>query len=191
MRERERIHMSRLMVVLLALAVTIPAVVKGRPSDFHDTLPAFLVYSSGRTMIHVDGAVRHPGIYVVGANILADSVIVLAGLVRSQKKEVCFGSGKMTLVTGSAVHVIEKDAKNIVVTVGSIPVAQRIILGIPLDLQSMERDDFERLPGIGPVLAQRIVTYRQNNDGKLGVNDLLSVEGIGEKKHNVLKMFFN
>jgi len=54
----------------------------------------------------------------------------------------------------------------------------------------MNKDDFDRLPGIGPVLADRILQYRQNNGGKLKLEDLLSVSGIGEKKYSALKNFF-
>lgn len=40
----------------------------------------------------------------------------------------------------------------------------------------------QTLPDIGPVLAQRIVDFRTNNGDYLVVEDLLLVEGIGEKR---------
>ncbi|MCA1832774.1 MAG: helix-hairpin-helix domain-containing protein [Actinomycetota bacterium] len=43
------------------------------------------------------------------------------------------------------------------------------------------------LPGVGPVLAQRIVDYRTQHGPFHDVRDLLKVEGIGQKKFDALK----
>jgi competence protein ComEA len=71
-----------------------------------------------------------------------------------------------------------------------MPVPERMVLGIPLDISVMSEADFDRLPGIGPALARRIVEYRQNNGGILRVEDLAAVQGIGEKKFNKLRAYF-
>ncbi|UCG90880.1 MAG: helix-hairpin-helix domain-containing protein [candidate division WOR-3 bacterium] len=41
--------------------------------------------------------------------------------------------------------------------------------------------EFEDLPGIGPVLAKRIVEYRRVNGGFKKLEGLKSVQGIGDK----------
>jgi competence protein ComEA len=41
--------------------------------------------------------------------------------------------------------------------------------------------DLERLPGIGPVLARRIVQHRESRGLFRRLDDLLEVEGIGPK----------
>lgn len=52
----------------------------------------------------------------------------------------------------------------------------------PLELNSASAAELERLPGIGPALAERIVAWRTQN-GRFGsVEDLLQVSGIGPKK---------
>jgi competence protein ComEA len=43
-------------------------------------------------------------------------------------------------------------------------------------------EELERLPGIGPVLAERIVEYRQTAGGFRRVEQLKLVKGIGAKK---------
>jgi competence protein ComEA len=51
-----------------------------------------------------------------------------------------------------------------------------------LDLNRASAEDFESLPGIGPVLAERIVEYRQSKGSFRTVADLRMVKGIGKKK---------
>lgn len=50
-----------------------------------------------------------------------------------------------------------------------------------LDLNLATADDLEQLPGVGPVLAGRIVDWRQANGPFTGVGQLREVSGIGEK----------
>jgi len=42
-------------------------------------------------------------------------------------------------------------------------------------------EQLERLPGVGPRTAVRIVEYRQKNGGFKKVEELMNVRGIGEK----------
>ena len=52
---------------------------------------------------------------------------------------------------------------------------------VMLDLNRATEQDFERLPGIGPVLARRIVQYRQVQGTFQDIEELRQVKGIGKK----------
>ena len=53
-----------------------------------------------------------------------------------------------------------------------------------LDINTATKDDLVLLPGVGEVLAQAIIDYRNNNGPFITVQDLLNVSGIGDKKLN-------
>ena len=50
----------------------------------------------------------------------------------------------------------------------------------PIDINTASLEGLQEIPGVGPVLAQRIVTYRERNGGFQNVEQLLEVSGIGE-----------
>lgn len=51
-----------------------------------------------------------------------------------------------------------------------------------LDLNRATAQDLEGLPGVGPVLAQRIVQWREAHGRFHSLEDLNAVKGIGDKK---------
>lgn len=51
-----------------------------------------------------------------------------------------------------------------------------------VNINEADRVELQKLPGIGPVLADRIVEYRELNGNFSNVDELMKVKGIGEKK---------
>ena len=58
-----------------------------------------------------------------------------------------------------------------------------------VDLNRATAADFDQLPGVGPVLANRMVDYRKSAGRFHAVEDLRAVKGIGKKKLEQLKPF--
>jgi competence protein ComEA len=50
-----------------------------------------------------------------------------------------------------------------------------------VNLNTAPAEQLERLPGVGPKTAARIIEYRQKNGGFKKVEELMNVRGIGEK----------
>lgn len=56
---------------------------------------------------------------------------------------------------------------------------------ININIASQSR--LEELPGIGPVLARSIIDYRDKNGGFGSIEQIMDVDGIGEKKFAAMK----
>ena len=52
----------------------------------------------------------------------------------------------------------------------------------PININAATSAELENLPGIGPVMAQRIVDYRNANGPFTSPGQLVNVSGIGEKR---------
>ena len=68
-----------------------------------------------------------------------------------------------------------------------MPGERLLTLGLALDLNTASAEDLEALPGIGPVLARRIIHHRENQGPFQKIDDLLAVPGLGKKKLGQLK----
>ena len=57
----------------------------------------------------------------------------------------------------------------------------------PLNLNQASQVELERLPGVGPVLAQRILQYREQHGPFRDLSELRKVGGIGPKKFDSMR----
>lgn len=121
--------------------------------------------------VEVQGVVPRPGIYSFTRPPNLAEVWTLAER-PGQPAE-----SKQALVSGSSISVGADGSFNI----GRMAGAQLMVLGLALDLNRATAEDLQAVPGIGPALARRIITYREGHGPFTRVEDLLEVKGIGEK----------
>lgn len=56
-----------------------------------------------------------------------------------------------------------------------------------INLNTAEKEDLEKLPGVGPKTAQLIIDYREKNGAYKRAEDLLLIKGIGPAKYDAVK----
>jgi len=67
------------------------------------------------------------------------------------------------------------------VTAVPMPAMMRLTLGLPIDVNRASVDELRALPGIGPVLARRIVEHRRRHGPFPDLASLQRVRGIGPR----------
>ena len=58
-----------------------------------------------------------------------------------------------------------------------------------VDINTASQEDLEKIKGIGPGLAKKIIEYRESHGSFEKIEDIINVKGIGEKKFEKIKEF--
>jgi competence protein ComEA len=143
--------------------------------------------------VYICGAVKNPGVYEVyeGARVIdlleaaggqnedaCIEIINLAGpLADGQRIYVPFEEE----ITGGSSLFFSGDLQDDYSSSGS-----RVV-----NINSASAKELETLPGVGPVIAQNIVEYRNRNGFFKKKEELKNVTGIGEKKYDKISKFIS
>lgn len=131
--------------------------------------------SQQRLMIDVAGAVMNPGVYSLPLNARVFEAIKAAGGLKKGADTSDINQARI-LRDGEQIYVYPTTTSS-----GGVARPSMRKNG-PVMINRATVKDFESLDGIGPVLANRIVSYRKINGPFAAVEDLLKVPGIGQSK---------
>lgn len=142
------------------------------------TAAALPAATAGPLLVHVVGAVAHPGVYELDAGARArDAVAAAGGATRKAVLEglnlaapVADGEQVVVPLKGQAPHAAATPSKPAIVRLNQADVAA-----------------LDTLPGVGPATAQRIIAWRDEHGPFGSVEDLLDVPGIGESKLGAMR----
>jgi competence protein ComEA len=179
---------DRRLVLLLLLAGAAALVIVGRvlprpAAPAPDLAPVVSVSSgappggsggtAGPVVVHVVGAVRHPGVYRLPAGSRTRDAVRRAG---GATRRADLGSVNLAtrLADGEQVRVPLR-APPVPASAGPAVTAPPSIV----HLNSATAEQLDALDGIGPALAQRIVGYREAHGGFGSIEELDEVSGIG------------
>lgn len=124
--------------------------------------------------VSIQGAVATPGIYQLPPGSIMESALQAAGGLLPQADE-----GRLNrvalLTDGQEIRVPLRTPTPAAAASSSLKPAT----GGKINLNMSSQTELDSLPGIGPVLAQRIIEYREQYGPFQSADDLLHVKGIG------------
>ncbi len=133
--------------------------------------------ASMTVIVHVSGAVVHPGVVAVRAEgRVADALAAAGGA--AGDADLAKVNLAATIRDGDLIVVPRMLATGATADGDS----STGIESAGIDINSSPASQLEDLPGVGPVLAKRIVAYREDHGPFSVIEDLLDVPGIGEAK---------
>ena len=157
------------LVVVLALGVLLAGFAlrpSGAATPVESVGPVYAapeLLDGGEVVVHVAGAVAEPGVVRLTSGARVEDAIDAAG-------------GTLPESATNAINLarVVQDGEQIYVPV----VGEESTAGVNINRSSAS--ELERLPGIGPALAKRIVGYREAHGPFASLAELAAVSGIGQ-----------
>ena len=164
-----------------------------RASDISENNPAIQI-EIPPLIIHIAGAVKNPGVYQLrSTDRIVDAVKIAGGA--SEEANLDLVNLAALLKDGQKIIIPYKTYSetgeeintNTYNYVSSAYSSSPVSASAKININTADANMLQTLPGIGPVLSERIIEYR-NQNGLFGViDDVKDVSGIAEKKYEGIK----
>ena len=142
-------------------------------------------------IIHITGAVKSPGVYQLKSTDRVIDAVKIAG-----------GSTEVANLDAVNLAALLRDGQKIIIPYKILKNSEeenneniyKSIEGMyssstsgKININTANASTLQTLPGIGPVLSERIIEYRNQNGLFEIIDDIKDVSGIGEKKFEGIK----
>lgn len=197
---------SMIVLLLLALVAGGGALYGMKSADDAATLDAGAKQATSSGMpdaqedsitVYVTGAVNQPGVVSVAAGArVADAVNACGGLLPTADAEKI--NMAQAVKDGQQIRVPEKGAakaaKNATATASSSDNGKARAstdsdadAGELVNINTADEAELDKLPGVGPSTAQKIIEYRETEGQFASPEDIMKVKGIGKAKYEKMK----
>lgn len=155
------------LVATAVLALVIQLDLRAAPDIVIQTQPEL-----GTIQVAIDGAVESPGLYELPIGSRVHDLLEASGGYLSSSDLSAINQAAL-LVDGQRVYVPPRETAQ-TARLGATPDVLRV------DVNSAAVEEFDQIPGIGPVKAAAIVEYRNMHGPFQTIEELLLVDGISE-----------
>ena len=149
------------------------------------------IETENKIYVHVVGEVKNPGVYEMS---LGDRVFHAIDKAGGATEDADLTSINLAekLKDGEKIIVYSKEMLNSNVDVSEKTASENQKMYFKsqsnlININTASKEELETLPGIGEVLAQRIIDYRRTNGYFKSIEEIKEVSGIGEKKFEAIK----
>jgi competence protein ComEA len=143
-------------------------------------------------IIQIAGEVLKPGVYQVEEGTRLYQLIELAGGV-SPQADISSLNLAAPVHDGLRINIPAQNSNqgqlenSQLSFIGQRPLSEETDSNLVVQINTASLEELKRLPGIGDVIAQRIIEYRKTYGPFQSVEDLINVKGIGTKKLQDIK----
>ncbi len=150
-------------------------------------------------LVHIDGAVQHPGVYALPRDSRIQEAIQAAGGFSQQANQDAVNmaarlkDGDKLIIPAAGTPAVLPQASQPTVAKakgpaqGSAQSVAKVTPGAPVNINTATLDELQTLPGIGATRAQQIIDYRQAHGNFKTIDELQNVTGIGPATYEKLK----
>jgi competence protein ComEA len=145
-----------------------------------------------RSLVHVVGAVRRPGVYRLPAAARIQAAIRRAGgaTARADLQAINLAAkvadGQQVVVPRRAATSAAGAGASGAPPAGAVG-ASGAASSAPVNLDTATAEQLDALDGVGPATAQKILEYRSTHGGFASIDDLAQIPGIGPKRLESLR----
>ena len=162
-------------------------------SDISENTPAIQI-EIPPVIIHIAGAVKNPGVYqlkstdrIVDAVKIAEGATEEANLDLINLAAILKDGQKIIIPYKTYSETGEEINTNTHNNAESMYYSSPVSTSAKININTANANMLQTLPGIGPVLSERIIEHR-NQNGLFGmIDDIMDVSGIAEKKYEGIK----
>ncbi len=142
--------------------------------------------SDQKITIELTGEVYRPGLFAYAQRPTIQQVIQDGGGTVSNRS-LSWPEKTKVLTQDTSLSFYRNEAGGVFLQPGPLSIKALWILGRLIPLNRAAAEDLDRLPGIGPGLARRIVAYRETQGSFSSLDELKEVSGIKEKTFDKIK----
>ena len=163
-----------------------------RASDISENNPVIQI-EIPPVIIHIAGAVKNPGVYQLkSTDRIVDAVKIAGGAIEEANLDLInlaalLKDGQKIIVPYKTYSETGEEINTNIYNYVESVYSSSVSTSAKININTANANMLQTLPGIGPVLSERIIEYR-NQNGLFGViDDIKDVSGIAEKKYEGIK----